>query len=348
MMTAEMNLFTSNSDETPPGAERDRKWRTFLLTMVAGFAALLPVTVLGLAVIDPYDNGKLAAFSKVGIVDGRPRVANASHGRDPAYNGAIYGNSHMQEIDPQRLTAETGVPFISMVAPGSWPREQLMLIDYFLRYHKYPRAIIVGIDDLWCHPDPALPSNQGYPIPYWLYGSSNLDYLIGLFRYSTLSHWRDRVRYLLGLRERSVPNGFNDYEHYYLSAGFAVPAARQKLLGQQLTAGNLNPEKRFPAAEALRSILLNLPDTTAVVLLRPPGYITALPDPNSPIAEADKACRERFQAIAQERKRTVLLDWRIDRPENRTIENYFDHLHYTRSLAAILETELARALQPIL
>jgi hypothetical protein len=255
----------------------------------------------------------------------------------------------MQEIDPQRLTDETGVPFVSMVASGSWPREQLMLMDYFLRYHKNPQAIIVGIDDLWCHPDPALPSYQGYPIPYWLYGTSDLDYLVGLFRYSTLRPWRDRVRYLLGFRERSAPNGFNDYDHYYLDAGFAVPAAREKRLRERQTAGTPNPDKRFPAAEALRSILLNLPDKTAVVLLRPPGYITALPDDqDTPLAAADQACRERFAEIARERKRTVMLDWRIDRPENRIIENYFDHLHYTGSLTEILETEIAQALQSIL
>jgi hypothetical protein len=37
------------------------------------------------------------------------------------------------------------------------------------------------------------------------------------------------------------------------------------------------------------------------------------------------------------------VDWRIDRPENRAPEHYFDPTHYGQSIATALERDIADA-----
>jgi len=81
-----------------------------------------------------------------------------------------------------------------------------------------------------------------------------------------------------------------------------------------------------------------------VILVRPPNFASALPIPGSPGAAADAACLGAFSALAAGRPRTVLVDWRTDRPENREPDNYFDHTHYRLGIARLVEADIAAAL----
>ena len=61
-------------------------------------------------------------------------------------------------------------------------------------------------------------------------------------------------------------------------------------------------------------------------------------------AGADAACRDAYARLAAERPRTALVDWRVDRPENREPDNYFDHTHYRRKIAGPLAADIAAAI----
>ena len=89
------------------------------------------------------------------------------------------------------------------------------------------------------------------------------------------------------------------------------------------------------------------PAETALILLRPPVYVTALPKPGTRDAAADAACRKAFADLAARRPRTALVDWRVDRPELRDPGLFFDHSHYRQPIARLVELDLAEAIRKL-
>lgn len=321
------------------------RWRAFAVTFAAVAAAIF-VGILGAALlVDPYDTGRFGIDYPKGVRTQGPRTANASRARDPAFQAAIFGNSHVQLLEPEGLTAATGIPFVSLMVPATRPKEQLTLIDWFLaRRREPPRALVLGIDAPWCTPDPALLNEK--PFPFWLYSLQPLDYIGGLVRYDLLEEIPRRIGFLLRGGKRARPDGYWNYEQNYIDLGYAEDAARRKLAAEQ-PAVVPNPIGQFPAADALALRLSRLPGETAVVLVRPPVFITALPKAGTPEAASDAACRDAFARVAAARPNTALVDWRDDRPDNRDPANFFDHTHYRMAVARKLQGDVAAAVRQL-
>jgi hypothetical protein len=146
-------------------------------------------------------------------------------------------------------------------------------------------------------------------------------------------------------RRPGLADGFWDYDADYRRIGYGDSAfVAQKLAGERPTwSGNVSGP--FPAAEQLRIALAALPRTTPVVLVRSPIYIAGQPRPGSDAEKGDQACRNAFVALARERPLTRLVDWSVDRPENRQMENYFDKSHFRAGIARLLEADIAAALR---
>ncbi|MCV9936082.1 hypothetical protein OIU35_06875 [Boseaceae bacterium BT-24-1] len=314
--------------------------RTFLLAATLLVAALLALAFL----VDPYDSGRSPLKLKTGVSPQGPRTAAASRGRDPHFSGAIFGNSHIQLVSPELLTQKTGIPFVSLIAPATGPREALVLLDWFLRQRKEPaKALVIGLDVRWCTPDPTLAIEK--PFPFWLFERSSPRYLAGLIRFDVIEETLRRLRYLTAkVPERARPDGYWDYEAGYEVQGFhSDPIRRAKLLEALDTSGG-NITGPFPAEVALRELLGRIAPDVPVVLVRPPNFISALPVPGSAGAQADAACRDAYARLAANRPKTALIDWRIDRPENREPDNYFDHTHYRQRIAGPLAADIAAAI----
>lgn len=320
------------------------RWQAFIATLV-GSAAVLATAFLACAfLVDPFDTGRSPLRLKEGVRPQGARTALASRGRDPHFEGAILGNSHIQLISPERLHAATGIPFVSLIAPGSGPREALATLDWFLRHHPGPaaQAVIVGIDPRWCAAGPR--PQEERPFPYWLLSRSLRDYLAGLMRYDLSEEILRHLVYATSpLAERARPDGYWDYDD-----GRPHPERpqRQGELSQPLETGGGNSAGPFPAALELEAALRAAPGT-ALVLVRPPVHATALPRPGSADAAADAACREAFAALAQRRPRSVLVDGRSPRPELHDPNLFFDHGHYRQPLARLIEGEIAAALRSL-
>jgi hypothetical protein len=330
-----MSSSTSSSDRCWSGFGR-----TFLAAAIVMVAALLVLAFL----VDPYDSGRSPLQLKTGVSPQGPRTAAASRGRDPQFSGAIFGNSHIQLVSPEQLTQKTGIPFVSLIAPATGPRESLVLLDWFLRQRKEPaRALVIGIDVRWCTADPALAIEK--PFPFWLFEASPTRYLAGLLRFDVIEETLRRLSYLSAKApERARPDGYWDYEAGYEVQGFHIdPARRAKLLEPLDTSGG-NLAGPFPAATALRDLLDRMAPDVPVVLVRPPNFVSALPVPGTPGAKADAACRDAYARLAASRPKTALVDWRIDRPENREPDNYFDHTHYRQRIAGPLGVDIAAAI----
>ncbi|POR53971.1 hypothetical protein [Bosea psychrotolerans] len=320
------------------------RWASFTRAFLAT-ALLLAASLLGLAfLLDPYDTGRSPLALKPGVRPQGPRMAAASRGRDPAFQAVIIGNSHIQLVSPEELTARTGTAFLSLATPGTGPKEALALLDWFLRKRLEPaRAIVVGIDEHWCTSDPALPNKR--PFPFWLLSRNLGDYLLGLIRYDVIQELPSRIAYLRspdGARAR--PDGYWDYEANFDAQAPEVERDRRAALETPLQIGGGNHTGPFPAARALEALALAAAPEATLILLRPPSYVTSHPEPGSQDAAADSACRAAFAEITQRHPRSVLLDWRIGRPENGDPDQFFDHTHYRRSLAALVEADIADVL----
>jgi hypothetical protein len=338
-----MSSSTSSSEQ----AARAAKWAGFTSAFL-GTAALIAVAFLMAAfLIDPYDSGRSPLKLKEGVRPQGPRTALASRGRDPSFTGAIFGNSHVQLISPEELRARTGIPFVSLIAPATQPRETFATIDWFLRHHPAPapKAIVVGVDNYWCTANPALPNEK--PFPFWLLSRSLSDYVGGLMRFDLLEELPRRISYLTSRKaERARPDGYWNYEAGYGVQGYGTNPEITARLQKPIEAGGGNVDGPFPAATGLEELMKAAPET-ALILLRPPVYATALSKPGTRDAAADAACRKTYADLAARRPRTALVDWRVDRPELHDPNLFFDHTHYRQPIARLVEADIIEALRKI-
>lgn len=314
-------------------------WRRFAVIFCLGSFGFLFGLVALMYLVDPFDTGRSPFRLKEGVPQQGPRTANVSRGRDQRYNSAVIGNSRVQMIDPAALTDKTGIPFVALVVQGSLPKEQLATWDWFMAHRKDPpKVMVLGIDGVWCTDDL---SKQVNPFPYWLYSLGPMDYLRGLFRSSTLGGLRNYFVYLIGRKPQARPDGFWDYDTIY---GTGTPEQKadmlKKLEAPQGTA-DVNLGSHFPAATAIAERLAQLPADTVVVMVRPPVYITGLPEPGTREADAEGVCLDVFKRLAAGRPNTHIIDWRMDRPEIRDPGAFYDHTHYGKALAMRLEGEIA-------
>ena len=337
-----MSSFTSSSERPGLQARWTRFVLAFLATMVIALALLLATVFL----LDPYDTGRSPLALGQGVREQGPRTAAASRGRDPAFRGAIFGNSQIQLISPEELKARTGIPFVSLIAPATGPRETLVLLDWFLSHRREKaEAIVIGIDDRWCTADPALPSDK--PFPYWLFERSLPRYLAGLLRFEAAEEVPRRIEYLSsGGKGRARPDGYWNYEGDYLRQGYETdPSIRARLKNPAETSGS-NVDGPFPAATRLAEAMRAAPETR-LILVRPPVYATALPQPGSRSSAADAACRDAFATLAANRPLTRLVDGREDRPELHDPSLFFDHRHYRQPVARLMEARIAEAIRSL-
>ena len=326
-----------------PHPSSSARWRDFALTLCISAAVALALNLAAVIILDPYDTGRFLARASSGVTAQGPRTANASRARDPRFDAAIFGNSHVQLLEPARLDSATGFSFVSLIVPATGPREQFVLIDWYLRNRvSPPRAMVLGIDGPWCTADPALPTTK--PFPYWLYDSSPWAYLKGLLSLDVTERLPGRISLLLGRAKAARADGYWNYEPDYVGLGYAEDEARARLQAEKPFMPS-NPAGRFPAAERLRAMLARVPAETAVVLVRPPVYATALPKPGTPDGIAAAACRDAFAALARERPRTVFIDRQDDRAVNRDPASFFDHTHYRAPVAREIETAIAEAVR---
>lgn len=297
---------------------------TFVVTAAVLLVGLLATVVA----LDPYDTGRLALVRKHGIPETGPRIANASRGRDPAFNAALIGNSRVQMVEPSRIDAATGLKFVTLMVPAIRPEEQLVLLRWFLRNHPRPEALVIGLDEWWC-----LPSIKAdKPFPFWLYAETTLGYIGGLLRYEALEQVSRRLAYLAGSTARARPDGFWDYEQDYLAIGATEPVLHHQRLSAPRPTESDNPSNSFPGLAQLAEVLRQVPPATPLLLTWSPVHESYRPVPGSAADATWRACRESAQRLAVSHPRGAVLDWSGDRPESRDEANFFDRTHYRRAL----------------
>lgn len=324
-----------------------RRWQGFAITLLATVAVLFPALTLALFLIDPYGSGRVRLIDPPGVRAQGTRTEHASRARDPAFDAVIIGNSRMQALHPERLTELTGARFASLTVPGTRPREQLTLLDWYLRHRLTPpRALLIGTDIFWCRGGEEAFATAN-PFPFWLYEDDMFAYLRGLVRFNVLQEGVRRVEYASGQRGRARPDGYWDYDPIYESNGFEGAEKRAALL-QYKPEDVVNDSDSFPAVEALADLLGQVPAQTVVGLMVPPAFVSGQPRADTPHARTESACLQRLSALAGARPRTFIIDWQGTLPETENPDDYFDQVHYKGRLARSLEEQLAARIRPLL
>lgn len=317
------------------GDHDPKVWRRFALTLVGVFAGGLAIIFVALVIIDPYDTGRFPTFMRPGVTDIEQRTANASRARNPAFSAAVFGDSRGQMLDPARLTELTGLEFVQLTTPGSGPREQAALMNYFIEHHPKVSAVVLVADERWCDHDPAL--EVRFPFPFWLY-RGNAEYLENLLSTRSVAFASQRIKLMLGKAQSSDRRGYRNYEighawNFHPNDAWPLPAAQSP-----------PPIDFFPAMPVLDGILEKLPASVPVVILMSPVYRTMLPAPGSQIAADLPACKAALAKRIEGRPRSAFLDFLIDTPVSHDPENFMDHEHYRGNVARMLEAQIAAAI----
>ena len=326
-------------------------WRAFSISFGAAAAAILAGYVALAYLVDPYDTGRSPIGWKTGVRPQGPRTAVASRGRDPAFDGASIGNSHIQLVSPERLAEKARIPFVQLSVPATSPAEHFAILGWYLRHHADPKAIVIAPDEYWCTDDPALPNPKSFP--FWLLADSTPAYLRGLMRFSAAQEVVNRLgRASRRNPSRARPDGWSDYEPTYLGLAANDPRGAAQQAAQRDTPAPDGPDPgrggpRFPAADRFADIAARLPATTALVVVFPPISPATLPRPGTVREAAETACKDAVAAAARRHPRTAVLDWRTRRPDLADPSLFFDQGHYRRPVADSLADGIAAALETL-
>jgi hypothetical protein len=184
------------------------------------------------------------------------------------------------------------------------------------------------------------------PFPFWLFSASPPEYARGLLRFDLLEEVPRRLGYVLGNKaERARADGYWDYEPEYIRQGFETDLGLRERLERRPGDQAANPTGQFPVAEALRKAISSLPQEVALVLVFPPVYQALLPRPGTARANSEASCKAAIREAVAEHAKSTVIDWRVDRAENRSAVHFFDQTHYRQPIARALESEIADALK---
>jgi hypothetical protein len=325
-----MNSSISSSDDA---IQCGRCLAAFLGALALGALLVLAVMIA----IDPYDSGRFGLLGIVGVADSTESTANASRARDPQFDSAIFGNSTGQRVNPAELSQATGQHFVQLTAPGSDPRGQLAILDFFVRHHPHVGALVIVADANWCTHDPAPPLKN--PFPFWLYGESSLAYAGRLFSWRAFNHAYQRVMVFRGVQKRTAPDGFFNYEDVFPRDKHPTIAPEQ----EPAFTGQVSDV--FPLATLLDGAVKKLPADVSVVVLMPPIFYAIVPQPGTVEVAEGNACKAAFKRVVAGRPHSNLIDYRIDNALTRDPLNFVDAIHYRTKIALKVQEGIVASLR---
>jgi hypothetical protein len=320
-----MTSSTSSSDAVPV-PETASEWRRWLV-------AFLSVPVVGaclilafLIAVDPYDTGKFGLVDIDGVDDQNTVTAIPSRARDPQFDSAVIGNSTVQRLNPAELSQATGLRFVQLYKIGATPREELAVLDLFMRKHPRPAALVIGADPYWCRHDNLEPAQN---LPYWLYDRSFFEYAVRLISWRSIEHAFQRISIGLGRHQRAMVDGFFNYEEIWPPGSFhagnwprdPVPAA---------TAAE---RETFPAIALLDAAIKKIPSDVPVILFVPPTFYTTVPQPGSVEAVEREACNAALARTVAGRPQSRFINYRVDNALTQNPANFADFIHYRGAIA---------------
>jgi hypothetical protein len=317
------SISSSEPISVPETASEWRRWLVaFLSVPVVGACLILAFLIA----VDPYDTGKFGLVDIDGVDDQNTVTAIPSRARDPQFDSAVIGNSTVQRLNPAELSQATGRRFVQLYKIGATPREELTVLDLFMRKHPRPGALVIGADPYWCRHDNLEPAQN---LPYWLYDRSFFEYAVRLISWRSIEHAFQRISIGLGRHQRAMVDGFFNYEEIWPRGSFhagnwpkdPVPAA---------TAAE---RETFPAIALLDAAIKKIPSDVPVILFVPPTFYTTVPHPGSVGAGEREACTAALARTVAGRPQSRFINYRVDNALTRNPAEFADFIHYRGAIA---------------
>jgi hypothetical protein len=325
-------------------------WRGFVIRFLGVFGAVAAVLYLFILLVDPYGIFPFSLPIERRIVSISDRFMYPQIARSRRYDSLIIGTSTSKLLDPEQLSRSFNVRFANLAMSSDTAWEQKTMLDLFIRTAGPPKALIVGLDGVWCAPDADRERITFRGFPEWLYSDQPWKGFLHVFNYGTLEIAFRIVGNRLGLyAERVRRDGYDmflppesEYDaaraHAYIWQGAPPSPAEPSRPLSAAERGDLS----FPALAWLDDGLARLPAASRKILALMPVHVAAQPAPGTRAAEVEAECKARVASIGRKHEATV-IDWRIPSPLTRDDAHYWDRLHYRTPIAARVAEELAAA-----
>jgi hypothetical protein len=319
-------------------SDTPREWGRWLVTFFGALGLGATLAFVFVLAVDPYDSGRFGWLGIKSIGEQGPRTENASRARDPQFDSAVIGNSTGMLLKPSELSRATDAHFVQLTVYGTRPREQLSILNFFVRNHSRIRALVIVADDpSWCTRDATLPLQ--HPFPFWIYDANNLEYAARLFSARALGHAWQRVMLALGFRKPVAPDGYSDYEliWFWEFRGEPTLQTSPERVG---STGDV-----FPAVALLNTAIRKISVDTAVILVVPPVFYKDIPQPGSSEATEREACDSQLKRLVSGRPRSKFINFRIDTALTRDPANFLNAVHYRGKIARKMEEGIVESIR---
>lgn len=322
-------------------------WRRLFWRLVAvGYGGSAALLVL-LALLDPW--GVLPFRSPIPRLPADPnqRWAVPELARDPGFDAAVIGNSASRLLNPADLDPAAGARFVNLAILNGRAYEQSRLLDVFLRAHPTPRAVLIGVQQVWCERGDAVVRFGYGPIPEWLYDGDWVAGLANLLNLHALDTALRSLKAELGLARR--PYAADGYRLIDVDAHAYDKALAATLIAKGLAEVWPPPPGPDPASwrylplEWLQLRLDRIPAETRVLLVFVPHY-DLYPPAGSDGAAMLAECQRRVVAMARARPRTEVYDMAFANRLTLDPERWWDPVHGRPETMAEASRALADAM----
>lgn len=273
------------------------------------------------------------------------RYAFAGLARSDRFDAAIFGTSTSRMLRPASLNEAFGARFANLAMNAATAYEQSRLFDVFLRAHPRPRAVIIGLDHVWCDAGP-LQRYTPRAFPEAFYEASPWPAYREMLSFYAVQEATRQFAVLTGMmRPRYGRDGYTRFLPPEERYDAARAAANLPPLPPETSRHIATPpaDLPMPPMAFLQRMVAATPEQTRLVLVFMPLYLGAQGAPGSGSAAVTEACKREVVAMARARPGTVVLDYWRASPITREPTNYWDPMHYRDAIAERIEAALSRA-----
>lgn len=340
-----MSSFTSSSEGVP--------WRCYFRRLVAWTVCLVAAVYGVIVVVDPFDTLVLSPpLDRVPIATNQ-RYSYPALARSAAFDSVVIGTSTSRLLRPATLDGLFDSRFANLSMNSATAYEQFKIGSLFARHHLAAKAVLIGVDIVWCQDGETYQRYTFRPFPEWMYDDDPWNDFREHFDFYTLEQAGRQLATMVGLRR--VKYGRDGYTNFLPNDSEYDPVkVRRNLWGEgRAEVVPVDPPVvlnaaeraalRFPTHALMEDLLNALPAESRKVLFFVPYHLSGLPAPGSDEATRWAECKGRLAAIARRFPNTVVVDFMRPSPITTRDENYWDRLHYTLGVADRLAGDLFAA-----
>ena len=310
----------------------------FVLTGLTVFAFIV--------VVDPYMNIGLVDIQGRAPVSQNQRFAYPAIARDPAFNSVIIGTSTSRLLDPAALNTESR-RFANLSLNSGTVYEQERTLRLFLRHHQHVVAAVFGVDGTWCQAEEGIQKLTFRTFPQWMYDDNRWNDFLYMFNDKAFENAVRMVQVLRG--ERTAKYRRDGYRDFTVDFGaWDAGQVRKRLYRDsqhKIQAYRVRPRRKleefaFPQIDVLGELVESLPAETRVLLILPPLHKTFISRTRREMARCKGALLNKFEND----ERVQVLDYLYTSEVTVRDENFWDQLHFTRSVASDIERDVVATL----